>query len=100
LVVPDAVKRATDSYFEEQDTMGQWLTEVCERHPSAVTPSAELFASWALFAHQAGETTMTRKAFSMELARRGFELSRAEFTRNIIGLRLKKAGSRAPFAVV
>ena len=78
LTLPDAVKRATDSYFEDQDVMGQWLAECCQRHPKAETSTAELFMSWMRFSQDAGEQVMSRKSFAMELSRRGFELSRTK----------------------
>ena len=33
LVRPESVIRATESYFEDQDLMGQWLAEACDAEP-------------------------------------------------------------------
>lgn len=49
LIEPAAVKRATRSYREEEDLIGEFILASCELHPKAWTPTAELyqaFTSW------------------------------------------------------
>jgi putative DNA primase/helicase len=69
------VKAATDSYFADQDVIGQWLDDCCQTSAkTAITPTANLFVSWNDYATRAGEYVGNRKEFSTELSRRGFEL--------------------------
>ena len=90
LVVPEAVLRATEGYFEEQDVMGQWLAEECEVNRNTTTPSAVLFLSWTRFAAAAGIPPGARNVFTMELGRRGFERAYTNANgRSIKGLKLK-----------
>ena len=90
LMVPEAVRRATDGYFEEQDVMGQWLAEECEVNRNAVTASAVLYLSWHRFATAAGHPVGARNVFVMELGRRGFERARSNaVSRGVQGLKLK-----------
>ena len=53
--------------------------------------TADLFASWTEFANHAGEEPGSRKTFSTELTKRGFELFREghDNIRSFRGLRLK-----------
>ena len=94
LVRPDSVRQATEGYFADQDLLGQWLDEACDtepgnRHKYAAT--VDLFASWTEFAKQAGDEPGSRKAFSSELGKRGFEPFREghDKIRSFRGLRLK-----------
>ena len=67
---------ATESYFEDQDLLSQWLTEECDAEPGNTYKSeatAELFASWTEFATRNGERPGSSKAFSAEMVKRGFE---------------------------
>ena len=64
---PASVIQATESYFEDQDLMAQWLAEECDAEPGnnyKSEPTAKLFASWTEFANQAGEKPGSIKAFS------------------------------------
>jgi putative DNA primase/helicase len=46
LTVPDVVRTATDSYFDDQDTMAQWIDDWIVRDLYSFTPTAELFQNW------------------------------------------------------
>jgi putative DNA primase/helicase len=77
---PKVVVDATDAYFADQDLVGQWLEERCERRVSSPLIwdlSANLFESWSTFAHKAGEDPGKQKAFGQALQKRGFEPHRA-----------------------
>ncbi len=91
---PESVLRATESYFADQDLLAQWLDEACDTEPGnryKHEATADLFASWTEFAKEAGEEPGSRKTFTTELSRRGFELFRAghDNIRSFRGLRLK-----------
>jgi putative DNA primase/helicase len=72
LVRPEAVEKATDVYFEEQDLFGQWLQERCESGLFEVTEL--LFKSWSDFAAANGEFAGTSRRFGDQLTKHGFEI--------------------------
>jgi len=93
LVRPASVIAATESYFEDQDLMGQWLSEECDAEVGNTykwEATAKLFESWTEFANHAGEVPGTMKAFGGKLSKLGFESFRAGHakTRAYKGLRL------------
>jgi putative DNA primase/helicase len=99
LVRPKSVIAATESYFEDQDLIGQWLDEKCDAEPENKykwEATAMLFASWTEFSNLAGEGPGSRKTFSTELTRRGFEnFSQGHANiRSFRGLRLKPSAKR------
>jgi putative DNA primase/helicase len=69
---PAFVRDASAEYIEDEDTLGQWLEERTRLEPSALTPFAELFASWKEWAEQRNEWVGTSKAFTQALKARGF----------------------------
>ena len=93
---PAAVLDATKEYFSEQDLFGEWLEANCDADPLAdhLAYSGELYESFVEFASAAGEDRVTRKAFSMELRKRGFVPRRLSGgRRGFNGIRLKFGGS-------
>ena len=93
LVRPESVIRATESYFEDQDLLSQWLAEECDAEPGNKykwEATAKLFASWTEFANRAGEQPGSIKAFSDKMVNRGFtrrETGHAK-TRCLVGVTL------------
>jgi putative DNA primase/helicase len=80
LIRPPSVIAATDSYFDDQDLLGQWIEEKCEtavKNPPIWDRSADLFESWCKFAAKAGEDPGKQKTFSPMLQKRGFDAYRA-----------------------
>ncbi len=73
LVRPDVVLSATADYFSEQDTVHQWVEELCELGPRQSDTLAVLFKSWSDYALANGEKPGTTKWFSQTLARLGCE---------------------------
>lgn len=74
LTRPAVVDAATDAYFAEQDTFGQWLGECCELDPRASATVADLWDSWSRYAYRLGEEPGSKnKTFPETLAQRGFK---------------------------
>jgi putative DNA primase/helicase len=73
---PDAVLRATDNYFESEDSMGLWIGECCFTGEWRWGPSGELFRSWSKWAKAAGEEALSQKRFGDVLESRGFPRKR------------------------
>ena len=62
---PDLVRQASDEYFAEQDIIGNWFAETCERTTGAhSTPSRTLYANWRTWAEMRGEAPGSEKWFS------------------------------------
>lgn len=86
---PAAIVEATDTYFAEQDVMGQWISE-CTRPIDSFTDTAtELFASWADFAKANGEQPGTIRQFSMDMEKRGYRRKKTRDGRFFVGIQVK-----------
>ncbi|MEL6800701.1 MAG: phage/plasmid primase, P4 family [Pseudomonadota bacterium] len=71
---PEVIREATDDYFSDQDTFGQWLAERCDlENFGDFERAADLFESWAAFAKAAGEREGTAKKVGGRLRRLGLE---------------------------
>lgn len=71
LTRPDIVLNATANYFSEQDTVHQWVEELCELGERQSDTLAVLFKSWSDYAVANGEKPGTTKWFSQTLGRIG-----------------------------
>lgn len=92
LVRPESVLQATRDYFDDQNTLEQWLTERCDvdrtdRYKS--TRSSQAFESWRSFAKAAGEEPGTNKSFTQVMLKNGFKRVRGSEGQSFIGLSLK-----------
>jgi putative DNA primase/helicase len=87
---PDVVTSATDSYLEDQDTIGRWVDEYCECDPNAFTLVSELYAAWWAWADAMGEYKPNSKRFSQRLEAMGFvrENRRGQGGRGFRGIEL------------
>lgn len=73
LKAPDAVKQATADYFEAEDATALWLSEFCIQGKQLWSASAQLYASWKVWAEKAGEAVGSQKRFGQNLLGRGFK---------------------------
>lgn len=89
LVRPQVVIDATESYFDQQDLVGQWVSERCEIGKGRWDTPGKLFSSWAQFTRAAGEEPGTAKAFGEVLERRGFRRAKSGGVRKHVGLNLR-----------
>jgi putative DNA primase/helicase len=72
LAPPARVTKATDDYFTDQDTLGQWLAECTEKQdPSAFIRTAALFASWKQWCEDRNHRAGSINGFSEELTDQG-----------------------------
>jgi putative DNA primase/helicase len=67
LVPPSAVTVATESYLTEEDAVGRFISECCERHPQAQAELKDLYAAYKKFCETTGEADMSQKSFSQKL---------------------------------
>jgi putative DNA primase/helicase len=91
LLPPPSVANATEEYFRDQDTFGNWLELRCrvERgNPHLASSPTELFTSWKAFTHGIGEEAGTGKSFSSMLKRKGFRSKRIKYGMVYLGIEL------------
>jgi putative DNA primase/helicase len=89
LGVPDIVRQASDEYFEEQDTLGLWLETWTIRDGTAFTTTAKLFETWKTWCEKGNHYVGSERAFSDDLAERGFERTKRQHMRGFKGLTLR-----------
>ena len=97
---PKCVADATDEYFDEEDTIGEFLDEECQQHPQAREAVADVFERWRQRAEKRSEYIGTSRWLVQQLLRRGFERGRtATGAKALFGLSLKPKdyGTRLPY---
>jgi P4 family phage/plasmid primase-like protien len=67
LVAPAAVLAKTSEYVDEEDTVGQWIREECERAEDAEVSREDLYHAWASWCRGRGEDPGGAKAFKHKL---------------------------------
>ena len=88
---PASVIAATDEYIAAEDTFGCWLEEALEpADASAVTPTADLFAAWKIWAERRSEFAGSTKRFAQMLQARGYAPKREARQRGFSGIRLRR----------
>jgi len=92
LAPPPVVQQATQDYFDDEDTISQWLEEKCDvdlGNPYKFESISDLFESWSAFAKRGGCQPGSKNDFSELLKNRGFKQKRTNRARYLVGLRLK-----------
>jgi P4 family phage/plasmid primase-like protien len=72
LMVPDGIRKATEDYLAEQDTLGEWITDYVKADPNAFTLTRDLFKSWKDWCEDRNLAAGTATAFSESLKDRGY----------------------------
>ena len=91
---PEAVTEATEAYLANEDAIGAWIDDCCEREVGSWEASSKLFASWVEWAGRAGEQAGTKKKLGQALEGYGFGPAKkstgaAKGVRGFEGIRLK-----------
>ncbi len=97
---PQCVADATDEYFDEEDTIGEFLEEECQQHPQAREAVADVFERWRQRAEKRSEYIGTSRWLVQQLLRRGFQRGRtSNGAKALLGLSLKPKdyGTRLPY---
>jgi len=77
LGIPPCVQNASNAYFEEQDSLGEWVEEALGRDdPYAWTRTADLFLAWKEWCAVRNLTAGSTKWLSQGLADRGLAKKR------------------------
>ena len=69
---PKTIKDATGSYQEEQDLIGNWLSECCDLSPMNEAPSTEIYARYKNWCMDNGLKPSSSVALGRRLGERGF----------------------------
>ena len=86
---PKAVIEATEDYLEAEDSFAAWLEECTELASDwHFEKSADLFASWKVWAEKAGENIGSQKRLTSELQARGYARKGTKSARGFEGIRL------------
>lgn len=72
LGAPDAVRAATDAYREEQDVLGPFLDECCERGERFFASASAIYAAFKRWAETTGERPISQRTLGEWLRERGF----------------------------
>jgi putative DNA primase/helicase len=89
LQIPEIVRKATDQYLNDQDSLGEWIEESLEPKPDAFEFTKALFASWKHFCEERNLPAGTERAFSDSIKDRGFEQHRHKTGRGFKRVALK-----------
>ena len=86
---PEAVRRATAGYREDQDALAAWIEECCLVGPGYEATVAALRTSYEDWCHANGEKPLGPKVMGKQLKAKGFDYSgeKNPRTRTGIGLR-------------
>lgn len=88
---PQAVTDLTADYLSDQDVIGQWLGEQCDRQTSAFERLADLHKDYTGWCDGQGIRPKSNLAFSAHLVSAGFEKKKTMVGKAFYGLRLKTA---------
>ena len=88
---PDSVKAATQDYLDNEDTMGQWLSDCCDIGPSLKFVVADAYKSYSDYVEKAGEGIVSKKRFSQRMEARGYMRGKKGTARCLNGLDAKPA---------
>lgn len=87
---PRAVADATAEYLEDEDALLAWINERCDCDATASLKTADLFASWSLWARLSGEQAGTRRSFAQALKAHGFQVTHGRDGSRCRGLLLRR----------
>ncbi len=86
---PQCVLDLTAEYLSDQDEMGQWIEERCQRVATASERSGDLHRDYAAWCERQGGRPRSNRAFSMHLVSAGFRRDKTMIGKVFHGLRLR-----------
>lgn len=89
LIEPEYVRKAINTYRENNDWIGNFLGECCEVNPGQKQKSGELYQEYRSYCARNGEFTRNTSDFYTALENMGFERKKTSNGNLIVGLRLK-----------
>lgn len=98
---PKCVQDATEEYFEEEDAVGEFIDDECQRSPHSKEPISAVYKRWKERAESRGEFIGSSRWLTQQLLARGFERGRSTNGIKVISglyLRAKTFDSSLPYA--
>lgn len=89
LAPPPRVLDATEDYFQDEDTIGQFLTECCDFDRSTRVRTTELYKRYGRWCESNGEFTLPRRRWLQQLATKSIESRQVAGEMVIEGIGLK-----------
>ena len=89
LDVPPAIAAASNAYFDEEDTVGQFLEDETTKDPQGFVSSEDLIICFNFWSERQGLGSWTQRTLVKELRQRGFEDGRNKRQRGLRGLLLR-----------
>ena len=92
LIFPQAMRKATEQYFSDQDVFGEWLREACDQDttkPDWTATTEELLQSYNTFLAAEGERPTTARRMAEKLRRAGAVPYRTSKARGWARIKLK-----------
>lgn len=82
---------ATESYLTDEDAIGRFIAERCDRHEQAQEELKNLYAVWKKFSEASGEAPLSEKSFSQKLEGQKFVKTKHPRSRRVCfrGIRLR-----------
>lgn len=90
LAAPLAVRKATETYLSNEDSLTTWIEECCTRDPQAFEPQATLFKNWSSWCERGGEFIGKPRQFYERLESANCTRDRKNSARGFYGLDLKE----------
>ncbi|MCC6001900.1 MAG: hypothetical protein JJU19_13720 [Pararhodobacter sp.] len=88
LCVPAKVAAASAEYFDDEDTLGQFLADETQIDPAAFVTSTDLHQRFTQWADRQGLHSWTLRTLVKEVRTRGFQETRRNYGRGFAGLKL------------
>lgn len=89
LNVPTAIAAASAAYFDEEDTVGQFLQDEIHADPHTFVASEDLIFRFNSWSERQGLGTWTQRTLIKELRQRGYQDAKSNGRRGLRGLKLK-----------
>ena len=89
LAIPEAVRKATEEYREEMDTLADFFDSCCVIDPRATASTIDLYRYYDAWALKAGEDALSKRLFGERLRERGFRPFKSGSVRGWRGIGLK-----------
>lgn len=92
LVVPEAVRKASDAYRADSDPLGEWWEDGVEvtRNPMHIVTADELRRDYETWCHENGHEAITKALFGRRIAAKKGVTKRKSGTVRYLGIRLKR----------
>ena len=89
LMVPASIAAASEAYFDDEDTLGQFLADETEKDEKGFTTSTDLHQRFEQWAGKQGLNAWTLRTLQKDIKNRGFQEDRRKYGRGFTGLKLR-----------